>query len=44
MKDQDNSSNSKETLPERRVLWKISLIGTIIILGIALIKLFLEKK
>jgi hypothetical protein len=44
MKDQNKSSRSKETLPERNVLWKMSLVGTILVLAIALIKIVLTKR
>lgn len=43
-KDQNNSNRSKDTMPERAVMWKMGLVGAIIMVAIALIQFLLAKK
>jgi len=44
MKDQNNSNRSKDSLPERAVMWKMGLVGAIIVMAIALIQFLLAMK
>lgn len=44
MNTEKKNTASKSTVPERAVLWKLSLVGTILVLVIALLKIFLGAK